>query len=705
MGWFLVQSARFLTACVFARASGADMATRPTVINFYGANAVSTDTVMVELGAVAVAAIAPLLALLFQRWTIMPTIAAAVAAAAHVMMVTEDPTIQVISGAVVLAAGGLYFAFAARHFADYFPLGLVAGLAADQVIRAMGDTKDHSLDERYLTAQTIVSVLVLGAAVLTWLTRETEPVEDEPAELDEAGEADDASPADEAKAEAQAEPEPPARPQRKGKITIWGGVALGGLMFLELALLGLPNAAAHISGTGYSTILPWLLGATVLPALPWVRGRARQFIAVFDGPFRGWVWFLLLGLSLVAGMRLGGLLGPAGLVVAQFLTVLALWWVIEPAREGERGVTGFSTALGWGVFGALAAGNFFTFVYGATSNELVAAFEGLGWVIFLLAAVLCCMPIIIARARIPWRGGPAIITIGLAVVAAAAVAAGVWATQPVVAQSRQGAQVLRIATFNIHSGYNTLYEPSLENIAHLIEVNQIDIALLQQVDAGRLTSNGVDQAWWLARRLRRELYYYPTNESVYGLAVLSRVRILDTEGSPLTSTGERTSVQRVRVCTAAGDGACPPEAIIDIYNTWLGRPERDVASEASDQWVQMSEVLRWVQQNIAGEADPWVVVGGTFNAAPDSLVYDQMTVYEYTDPFERLMVAPASSTTMCPGECLTRFDYLWLRNLTPQIAVVINPTNRTNEELDFDASDHRMVVVEVNLNREAAVGQ
>jgi endonuclease/exonuclease/phosphatase family metal-dependent hydrolase len=664
VGWFLIQAVRFLFAGVFARASGAEIAAR-----FYGTSVppgvASADVVTVEVAAVVAGALAPLAGLILERWALGPTAAVVVAAVAHVTMINEDPTAQIVSAAVVLGAGGIYLALAARRLAEFLPSGLVIGLTVDQVIRALGDTRDLSLDTDFLPVQTVISLLILGAAALAWLGREA-----------------------------------PAPEAREGTVGVWGGVALGALLFLELALLALPNAAAHWSNTSYATLLPWMVGATALPLLPAVRGLARRFIELFDGRFRGWVWFLLIGLCLVTGTRLGGPLAAAGMVVGALLGTLALWWVVAPARRpdgGRANLAGVGVVIGWTTFALLGVGNLCTFVYGATTSPLVAAFRGLGWVIFLAAALLGCLPIILARARIPWRGGRALVSLGMGAFGVAVVAVAVTASQPAVAQSVQGVPQMRIGTYNIHNGYTVLYEPELEEVAHIIEETSVDVVLLQEVDAGRLTSNGVDQAWWLARRLRMEMAFYPTNEAVYGLAVLSRVRIIDSDGSPLTSQGEQTGVQRVQVCTVplehtpSGASACPPDRTIDVYNTWLGRPERDVAPQEMDQWTQLEEVLRWAGVNMVGQDKPWLAVGGTFNAAPDSPLYDQMVTYEYVDPFPYLNLPASQPTATCGRECEWRSDYVWLRNLMPQVAAVI----------DADASDHRLAVVEVRLERPA----
>lgn len=701
VGWFFIQAARFLVAGLFAHASGAEVGAR-----LYGANpppgAITPDTLTLEVAAVVVAALIPLAALILGRWSLGLTAAAGAAAAARVIAINDAPTVQMVSAAVTLGASALYFTLLARQHADFFPTGLAVGLTLDQVVRALGDTRDFTFDADFLAAQTVISLAVLVAALIAWGTRREPEADAELVEPESAPPADEpvvpATPSEAARA-ARAALDADERPaaRREGTITLWGGLALGALLFLELALLALPNAAARWVNVSYALLLPWLVAATALPLLPAVRGIARSFIAVFDGLFRGWIWFLLIALCLVIGTRLGGPVGAVALVAAQFFTVLALWWVVEPARPsaGRRlrlpDLSGLGMAVGAGVFALLAAFNLFTFVYGATTSPFVAAFRGLGWVLFAAAALPGCLPIILARARIPWRGGAMLTSLALTAFLAAAVLTAIVATQPVVAQSVTNMPQLRIGTYNIHSGYTALYAPGLEEIARTIDETSVDIVLLQEVDAGRLTSNGVDQAWWLARRLRMEVAYYPTNEAVFGLAALSRVRLVDWEGSLLTSQGEQTGVLRARVCTIS-ENPCPPEAVIDLYNTWLGRPERDVAPQAMDQWKQLEEVLRWAGVNMVGLEAPWMVVGGTFNAVPDSPLYDQMKVYEYVDAFDSPLLPEDQTRTWCPGECLARFDYLWLRNLVPQVAAVIPE----------DASDHRLAVVEVGLRRPAS---
>ena len=83
-----------------------------------------------------------------------------------------------------------------------------------------------------------------------------------------------------------------------------------------------------------------------------------------------------------------------------------------------------------------------------------------------------------------------------------------------------------------------------------------------------------------------------------------------------------------------------------------------------------------------------VLVGGTFNNVPGSPLIEQMRVSGFTDPFAGL---PAElSATLWRTNARARFDYLWARNVLPLGALVMSSS----------ASDHRMAVVEILVNRQ-----
>jgi endonuclease/exonuclease/phosphatase family metal-dependent hydrolase len=246
-------------------------------------------------------------------------------------------------------------------------------------------------------------------------------------------------------------------------------------------------------------------------------------------------------------------------------------------------------------------------------------------------------------------GGIAVLVILIAVLA-----------RPPALQLDEGGEV-RVGTYNIHYGYNTSWQFQLEEMARTIEESGADIVALQEVDACRITSYGVDDALWLGRRLGMEAIYQPTVEHLTGIALLSRFPVRRTEGKLLTSQLEQTAIVRAQVEV--------DDDMLDAYGIWLGL-------EPEERAVQLSEALDFIGPGPA-------VFGGDFNARPNSPIYRQLVDAGFTDGAVAFDPSPTS-----PSESpRNRIDYVWLRGLKPMDAQVLEST----------ASDHRMVVVEAVL--------
>jgi len=251
-------------------------------------------------------------------------------------------------------------------------------------------------------------------------------------------------------------------------------------------------------------------------------------------------------------------------------------------------------------------------------------------------------------------------TAGIGAIAALVILSAVFARPPALCLKEAGPNV-RVGTYNIHYGYNTPWQFQLEEMARAIEESGADIVALQEVDACRLTSYGVDDALWLGRRLGMEAIYQPTVEHLTGIALLSRFPVRQTEGKLLTSRLEQTAIVRAQV--EVGDD------VLAAYGIWLGlEPEERV--------VQLSEALDFIGPGPA-------VLGGDFNSTPGSPIYRQLIDAGFTDGAAAFDASPTSPSET-PRE---RIDYVWIRGLRPVDAKV----------LDSTASDHRMVVVEAVL--------
>lgn len=92
---------------------------------------------------------------------------------------------------------------------------------------------------------------------------------------------------------------------------------------------------------------------------------------------------------------------------------------------------------------------------------------------------------------------------------------------------------IRVITYNIHNGFNTLGQLDLEAIARVIEAEQADVVALQEVSRGWALNGSVDMAGWLSQRLGMPYTFTPTAGAMWGHAVLSRYPIRAYQAHPL----------------------------------------------------------------------------------------------------------------------------------------------------------------------------
>lgn len=657
VGWFFVQALRLLFGALYAHVSSADIVLR-LGIPAESVRAVLPSVAQTEIVAVGVVMLVPLLAFFLARRPLTFALAAAVVAVGRVFMTLSDPFVGVLGAALVVAGGGLYIAALARQLPARLAVALVLGLVVDQIVRAAGQTLDPTWHESFLPVQTGLSVVLFVIAVARLLARGESPFS--------------------------------AIPSYSG-ISLGGGLALGAVLFLEMALLGLPNATAVWSGISYGTIAPWLVAGTALALVPIVRDGARRILTLVDVQWRGWFWLVIASLFVVVGNRFTGPVAGVSLIVVQLLVVLDLWWIARPLGEQTRDVTGLSIVVAFGTLALLFGADFFTYEYAFVRDfaggldwlsALMRGMRGLGLGVIIVAVALSAIPLMNARRRIPWmRGDRREILLGGAVVFVSAAVVTLLALPPEVGAFGTTDR-LRVASYNIHGGYSLYFDHDLSAIADTIWESGADVVLLQEVDAGRLVSYGADQALWLGRRLGMTVHYFPTNEHLQGLAVLSRVPVALETGTLLTSQGMQTGVQRVQLR--------PDEGVLDVYNTWLGllfaQDAEGLESQEQDQYRQLQEVLGTISVDHPGGVMGRVVLGGTLNNTPESPLYQQLVDVGFSDPFDGMPIE-RSATLLRGAAIVTRFDYLWLRNVLPTGRAV----------LESDASDHRLAIVELDL--------
>lgn len=672
VGVFFVSALRFLIGMIYSRIGGASstMGIDPTILPVNIPGIVDVGVVQNEVSFLIYMLALPLLTLLFGRvrWLILA--AAALAATGRVLMIAGTTVTPTIAAAMTVGGGLLYLALMVRHRAQVIPYLFIFGFGADQVFRAAGNTLDPSWSAGYLNMQMVLSLITMGLTISGLVIQGREGRDQGTA----------------------------VSPDR-GLLPFWGGIGLAGLLFLELSLLSLPNAIAGRADVDYTIFAPIVTLVTLLPLIPLVRRQMRGFIGLFDGSVRGWLWMLLVALLIVFGTRFRGIPAGIALIIAQFAVSGMWWWLVRPQAEKERNIGGLWLVTGMILFLMLVAGDNFTYEYAYVRNmapdlsflndiipPFLRGFRGMGLGILLVSVFLAALPMVQTRLRIPWTSGTGWQSI-LALLLVVGVSVGVaYAVRPPLIAGVRNQPTLRIGTYNIHGGFNEFYHFDIEAIARTIQQSGSNVVLLQQVEAGRLTSFGVDQALWLARRLRMDTRFFPANEGLQGLALLSNVEIVFDDGNTLTSVGNQTGLQRVQIR--------PDTGVITVYNTWLGfllegNDGRTIEEQEQDQQRQLNEIFSIISAHHPDGNLGRIVVGGTFNNIPSSSLGDQMRRAGFDDPFAGLP-PQLGATFERVNYPRTRLDYIWLRALGPLGANVI----------DSRASDHLMAVVEVQITRQ-----
>lgn len=541
-------------------------------------------------------------------------IAAVLCALARVPLSIDILVIRTLSATATLGFAGLYVAGVLRTRASVLGQAISLGLIADQLLRAMGHTYDIGLRPWWGFVQIALSIGVIVLA--EWLLR-TDSAE---TEADAGG--------------------------------FWTGVAFGSALFALGSLLALPNAAARWTRTSYHGMVGLSLALSTIPL--WSRlYRALEGRGCF-----GARWLRVLAVFVgVSGLIIADRRSGAGALVGLFGALLVFWLLLPLGLSGGRRGTRLGLVLGMIAFLLLSTMHALSFTYAYVSP----IFRGAALPAFMAAYLLSVGPAALTKhPRVshesPYADRPQ--RFGLAL-AASACLLGLLVALPPRLDLERTRDAVRLGTYNIHYGFDSHWRLSLEEQAHTIEQSGADVVALQEVDAGRLTSYGIDNALWLGRRLGMRAVYLPTVEHLTGVALLSRQEVLGTGGTLLPSEAEPTGI----VWASINVGGAP----VPVYGLWFGLSpeERERQLRAAVEFVG------------TGRA----VVGGDMNATPDSPIYAAMHLVGFRDPFLDLgQEAPPTDPSISPRK---RIDYVWLRGLRPLDARVI----------ESQASDHLMVIV------------
>ena len=155
---------------------------------------------------------------------------------------------------------------------------------------------------------------------------------------------------------------------------------------------------------------------------------------------------------------------------------------------------------------------------------------------------------------------------------------------------------LTFMTYNIHFGQGMDDLLNLERIAQNILIDDPDIIGLQEVEAGRITSQGVDMAFWLAKRLGMNYYYSnpENNKHVMGNAILSKYPIILSNDYNLPSNlQERVFIHCVVEIS--------PSIKIDVFCTHIGIRTENKSAQIAFLLEKKTEISTSSKQVLMGD--------------------------------------------------------------------------------------------------------
>lgn len=242
---------------------------------------------------------------------------------------------------------------------------------------------------------------------------------------------------------------------------------------------------------------------------------------------------------------------------------------------------------------------------------------------------------------------------------------------------------LRVLSYNIHTGIGVDGALDLTRTAAAIRDTGADVVGLQEVDVHwAARSEFRDQARELADALGMRVFFAPIYDldpltpgaprRQYGVAILSRYPVLDTENHEITRLSTQDPQPTPRPMPGFAEAVVLVRGIpVHVYSTHL-----DYRADPSVRAMQVADTRRIM----ARDRGPQVLLGD-FNAEPDAP--------ELAPLWTELTAAPAGATypAQAPEK---RIDY---------VTVSDDVTVRTASVPDTQASDHRPVAADLLLHR------
>lgn len=249
-------------------------------------------------------------------------------------------------------------------------------------------------------------------------------------------------------------------------------------------------------------------------------------------------------------------------------------------------------------------------------------------------------------------------------------------------QRDQRREIIRIMTYNVHSCIGMDGKLSPDRIARVIAQYDPDIVALQELDAGRHRTNGIDQAEVIARTLAMDFHFHPAmqlEEEKYGDAVLSHHPIRLIRAAELPRLSGRTFLEP--------RGALWVSVTVDgveyqLINTHLGLSPRE-------RLLQCEALLGPDWLGHADCREP-VILCGDFNAGPKSVVCKKFigALHDAQD----VLLNHRPKSTWFGRYPINRIDHVFVDQRIEVCSVQVPRTALTRT-----ASDHLPLIVDLRV--------
>ena len=247
---------------------------------------------------------------------------------------------------------------------------------------------------------------------------------------------------------------------------------------------------------------------------------------------------------------------------------------------------------------------------------------------------------------------------------------------------------LRVMSYNVHGCKGMDGKISIDRIVRVIKRFNPDIITLQELDAGRLRSQGVDQAKEIASKLGMIFEFFPAidhQKEQFGNAILSRYPMILLKKDFLPKLWKRNFLEP--------RGALWVE--IDYLGTKINIINTHLSLLPKEQLLQIRELLSkdWIKHPDCKGA---IILCGDFNAGSNSFVYKE--ICQRLKDSQLLIASQKPSMTWFTGLPLRRIDHIFV---TEELRV--NSIQVSHTQLDRLASDHLPLIADFSFSLKAGI--